>query len=712
MGYDPLVQALHTDDAVQAILLALDRPEATGVFNIAPEGVLPISSARLLFGSLPVPVPHGLAYAPLRGRVGARRRADAGDSRALSPLSLRGGQPEGEASPRLCAADGRPSTSCSRWREARRGGTGLLDFDKLVRDRPDGEFPLRFPRQAAGPGGHHEGFCRGAVDAPGAAAGFRARGALGGGVVSEAAGRRAAGAPDPGSDDPFEGSKLLQPKTPISPPEAPAPAPVRRPATLPRRPSEHLTARPRHVGERSPRAVPLHAEPLDRSCRKDSCRLCSARPPDSPARPPCRSTSPRALVDFWNLFRHRSRTSRPRRLRLRRAGREDLVATLRVSLPGLVARHLHRPRERPRDGPRASRREPLGRPAVGRGDGQDRAPPRAPEPPRGPDAGPRHVHDAPVPPAVAPPDGGGPGLPRERRASSRARRAGRRLPRGDQGGREALPRPLPPRALRPRRLRPPRPPHAARRSFRSPSSGPRRSTRTSSGSTSSAGRSACRTSRSRPSSRCSGPLGTVPLPTKWWIDFGKPIVFDHGPDIAERPMIVNELADKVRTTLADDDRLAPGAPRRRLYGRLRGVGSSLQKRHRRWQRSNRSGCARGRGDRTRRKPLSPAPSRGRRLEPGGRSGPAEDRRAPPEARGTARRLRPAQPAFRLSPRDRRLLRSRDDDGKGGLAARSSTRWTSPTSSRRRASRGSAGHGSFCWSARSEPIPPPASSTAG
>ncbi len=46
-----------------------------------------------------------------------------------------------------------------------------------------------------------------------------------------------------------------------------------------------------------------------------------------------------------------------------------------------------------------------------------------------------------------------------------------------------------------------------------------------------------------------GVLGTVPLPTKWWIDFGKPIVFDRQARLAERPMIVNELADKVRTTL-------------------------------------------------------------------------------------------------------------------------------------------------------------------
>jgi UDP-glucose 4-epimerase len=63
MGYDPLVQALHPDDAVDALVRALDRPEAQGVFNVAPEGVVPLSTVRLLFGSLGVPVPHPLGYA-------------------------------------------------------------------------------------------------------------------------------------------------------------------------------------------------------------------------------------------------------------------------------------------------------------------------------------------------------------------------------------------------------------------------------------------------------------------------------------------------------------------------------------------------------------------------------------------------------------------------------------------------------------------------
>jgi 1-acyl-sn-glycerol-3-phosphate acyltransferase len=55
-----------------------------------------------------------------------------------------------------------------------------------------------------------------------------------------------------------------------------------------------------------------------------------------------------------------------------------------------------------------------------------------------------------------------------------------------------------------------------------------------------------------------GPLGVIPLPTKWWIDVGKPIEMDHGASVAERPMIVNELAEKVRSTLQTmiDSRLA------------------------------------------------------------------------------------------------------------------------------------------------------------
>ncbi len=63
LGYDPLLQVLHPDDAIAALLKAVDHPQARGVFNVAPEGVLPLSSVLLLYGALPVPVPHPLGYA-------------------------------------------------------------------------------------------------------------------------------------------------------------------------------------------------------------------------------------------------------------------------------------------------------------------------------------------------------------------------------------------------------------------------------------------------------------------------------------------------------------------------------------------------------------------------------------------------------------------------------------------------------------------------
>ena len=47
-----------------------------------------------------------------------------------------------------------------------------------------------------------------------------------------------------------------------------------------------------------------------------------------------------------------------------------------------------------------------------------------------------------------------------------------------------------------------------------------------------------------------GPLGVVPLPSKWWIDFGEPIdVSAHGPAGAEDPILVNRLSEEVRSTV-------------------------------------------------------------------------------------------------------------------------------------------------------------------
>jgi 1-acyl-sn-glycerol-3-phosphate acyltransferase len=46
-----------------------------------------------------------------------------------------------------------------------------------------------------------------------------------------------------------------------------------------------------------------------------------------------------------------------------------------------------------------------------------------------------------------------------------------------------------------------------------------------------------------------GPLGLVPLPSKWLIGFGKPIETSHLTDDADDPMVVFNLADQVRETI-------------------------------------------------------------------------------------------------------------------------------------------------------------------
>jgi 1-acyl-sn-glycerol-3-phosphate acyltransferase len=47
-----------------------------------------------------------------------------------------------------------------------------------------------------------------------------------------------------------------------------------------------------------------------------------------------------------------------------------------------------------------------------------------------------------------------------------------------------------------------------------------------------------------------GPLGLVPLPSKWIIEFGEPIDTSHlGPAAADDPMLVFDLTDQVRETI-------------------------------------------------------------------------------------------------------------------------------------------------------------------
>jgi 1-acyl-sn-glycerol-3-phosphate acyltransferase len=55
-----------------------------------------------------------------------------------------------------------------------------------------------------------------------------------------------------------------------------------------------------------------------------------------------------------------------------------------------------------------------------------------------------------------------------------------------------------------------------------------------------------------------GPLGVIPLPSKWTIDFAEPIPMDHGPEAADDVLLVNRLSEQVRSTIQRmiDSRLA------------------------------------------------------------------------------------------------------------------------------------------------------------
>ncbi|MBI3932805.1 MAG: NAD-dependent epimerase/dehydratase family protein [Acidobacteria bacterium] len=62
MGYDPLVQLLHPDDALTAFEIAIEKAPR-GAFNVVPKSAIPLVSALHLAAKIPVPVPHPIGYA-------------------------------------------------------------------------------------------------------------------------------------------------------------------------------------------------------------------------------------------------------------------------------------------------------------------------------------------------------------------------------------------------------------------------------------------------------------------------------------------------------------------------------------------------------------------------------------------------------------------------------------------------------------------------
>jgi UDP-glucose 4-epimerase len=62
LGYDPLVQLLHPEDALDAFMAAL-RKGIGGVFNVVPRSTISLLILLHLADKVTVPVPHPLAYA-------------------------------------------------------------------------------------------------------------------------------------------------------------------------------------------------------------------------------------------------------------------------------------------------------------------------------------------------------------------------------------------------------------------------------------------------------------------------------------------------------------------------------------------------------------------------------------------------------------------------------------------------------------------------
>jgi UDP-glucose 4-epimerase len=61
LGFDPLMQVVHEKDVVEALVYALQN-DVPGVFNVAAEGILPLSRLVALAAKVPIPVFHPFAY--------------------------------------------------------------------------------------------------------------------------------------------------------------------------------------------------------------------------------------------------------------------------------------------------------------------------------------------------------------------------------------------------------------------------------------------------------------------------------------------------------------------------------------------------------------------------------------------------------------------------------------------------------------------------
>jgi UDP-glucose 4-epimerase len=61
LGFDPLMQLLHDEDLLDVLKRAVDRP-AAGAFNVAGQGVLPVSALLRIVGRGSIALPASVAY--------------------------------------------------------------------------------------------------------------------------------------------------------------------------------------------------------------------------------------------------------------------------------------------------------------------------------------------------------------------------------------------------------------------------------------------------------------------------------------------------------------------------------------------------------------------------------------------------------------------------------------------------------------------------
>ena len=61
MGFDPRMQIIHENDVVDALFYVTEN-DTPGIFNVAAEGVLPLSKLLALTSKIPIPIFHPLAY--------------------------------------------------------------------------------------------------------------------------------------------------------------------------------------------------------------------------------------------------------------------------------------------------------------------------------------------------------------------------------------------------------------------------------------------------------------------------------------------------------------------------------------------------------------------------------------------------------------------------------------------------------------------------